>query len=327
VIFLYLGDPHVQVSNLQESEKLLQSVLNVGQQEKIDGLIILGDLFHNHSVLRTQVLNFWHKWLKTLSSNFWTIVLVGNHDAISNHDVSSHALDVFKNISDEYHDLDIIDSPKMLNEIMGFMPYVHNSKEFIEKANDLVNKGAKVVVCHQEFNGATYENGFYSPHGADPKEVKADLVISGHIHKRQSFDKIIYPGTARWLTSSDANEPKGLWLVKHDGKTGKILDQQYIDTSAVCTPIIKKTWIEGEEMPEILDNSRTTIELVGSSLWINKQKAKLKGKVSITSKITDKAIAQSRKTGKNISDFISNIFDSKTNKEDLLKYLEEKSLV
>ena len=60
---------------------------------------------------------------------------------------------------------------------------------FAEKFRDacvqLKSAGPTVLVCHSEFSGSQFENGFYSPHGFNPDEIPFDTIISGHIHKEQ----------------------------------------------------------------------------------------------------------------------------------------------
>ena len=61
---LLLGDPHVKKSNLEESQKLMNFVIDVAVSRKVDSIEILGDLFHTHAVKRLEVEDFWIKTLK-----------------------------------------------------------------------------------------------------------------------------------------------------------------------------------------------------------------------------------------------------------------------
>lgn len=316
---LTLGDPHVQISNLEESERLLQFTLEQAKINKVDRLVILGDTFHTHANVRVEVLEFWNRWLDILDSLNETFVLIGNHDQIGNYSSKSHALSVLNN-----KDFVRIVSTPVFAGIFGFIPYIHDKTEFIKEANRLTDQGAKVLFVHQDLDGAQYENGFFAPDGAKQEDLKCDLIIGGHIHKRSRFGKVILPGTARWLTSSDKNEPKGLWLAEFD-ESGKILSEEFLDTSHVCTPIYAYQYKEGDNCPEIPEGSRASVELIGSSEWISKQKAKFKGKASISCKITDKARSSSRKTGNNLEHFVNKIFEpvSGIKKERMVEFMKE----
>lgn len=324
MLVLRVGDPHVQPSNIKESYSLLSFVLEIAIKYKVDQIEILGDLLHTHAQIRLEGLEFWDIWLYRLAESFKTIVLVGNHNQIGAYNSTSHSLSVFH---DRLGKNPIIISNPILIGIIGYLPYIHNKETFVEKANKLVDEGAKIIVCHQTFNGAKYESGIYAPDGIDLELIKAPLIISGHIHSRQRFNKVIYPGTARWLTNADANEQKGLWLVEHDDITGEIIKEEFVDTSNVCTPIISVKWLEGEEKPNLAENAKNHIELIGSSSWIIKQKQLLKNTCAISTRIMDskKTRWKPKKSENNLENFIIQQYNisSGLNKEKLLAYMKE----
>ncbi len=323
MLVLRVGDPHVQPNNLKESNNLLEFVFNKAIEHKVNRIEILGDLFHTHNQIRLEVLEFWDFWLKKLSEHFETVVLVGNHDQSGSYSSDSHSLSVFSNLKN--CNLKIIDKPQLI-DIIGYLPYIHNKDKFICEANKLVDQGAKLIVCHQTFDGAQYESGMYAPDGIDISLLKAPLIISGHIHSKQRFKNVIFPGTARWLTISDANEEKGLWLVKHD-ELGSIKEEYYLDTSNVCTPIIKLKWFEGKEQPALVKNAKNTIELIGTSVWVSKQKALLKNTCAISTKITDTSKVRWKpvKSENNLESFVRKQFSISTglSRDDLLLYIRE----
>lgn len=330
MLVLRVGDPHAKVSNLVELEKLMQFVLSVAFDKKVDRLEILGDLFHTHAVLRLEVLEFWDKWLNRFSESVYSVILVGNHDQTGDFNLETNALSVFKRGLFGTYKPRIVESPQV-DGIFLYMPYYHDTNKFIETANRWSSEGCKVLVSHQTYAGSQFENGFYAPDGINPDLLDFDLIISGHIHARQRIKTkrgwMIYPGTARWDGISDANQPKGLWLVNHDDSTGAIINEEFIDTSTICEPIYSIAWTEDDPKPEIPTTGRISLELIGSSNWISQQKADLKGKVALKSKITDKAKSEARQAGANLSDFISNLFVTSTDRERLISYMKELDLV
>lgn len=322
---LYLGDPHVTISNIDESDRLMDFVIDQCIANKPDRLVILGDLFHTFSLVRTEVIDFWMEWLETFSDLQETVVLVGNHDMANsgNDTYNSNALNAFKFMKRK--NLKIISNAQLLPPF-AYVPYIHNKTDFVTIANAHAEMGAKTLVCHEDINGCQYENGFYAPDGVDPDLLNFDLIIGGHIHKRQRFGKVILPGTARWMTTSDANEEKGLWLVTHKDD-GSIEKESFIDTSSVCTPIIGLEWKEGEEMPKIPENSKVNIELVGSSDWITVQKAQLKGRVSIKTRITDKAKSREGLATFNLEDFTKKVYNGETGLNEVLSVMKEIGII
>lgn len=322
---LRVGDPHIRPNNIEESNKLMAFVISEAIKNKVDSIEILGDLFHTHAVIRLEVLEFWQYWFRQLSQ-FPVFVLVGNHDMDGDYGSKSHALSVFK--KEQGESPEIIDKAQQIG-IFAYMPYYHDAEDFKRDAAKLASQGAKTLICHQTFAGSQYDNGFYAPNGINPDDIPFETIISGHIHKEQIIagGKVDYPGTAKWDTVSDANERKGIWIYDHDDTTGKVLKREMISTNNVVTPIVSITWNEGSPEPVLMSGAKTNIELVGSSDWISKKKDLLKGKASISSKITDKERPANRKSTNTFDNFLLNVYHTEMDRNDLLTYAKEIGVV
>jgi DNA repair exonuclease SbcCD nuclease subunit len=325
---LRVGDPHVKVTNIEESERLVEFVAEKAVELKVDRIEILGDLFHTHAIIRLEVLDFWLWALELLSDICEVIVLIGNHDQSGDYSSNSSALDVFTKIRND--NLKVVGFGR-LEGIFAYLPYIHNRETFVTHANHLAEKGAKVLVCHQTFEGSKYENGFYAPDGVDPESISEDYIhiISGHIHSRQEFGRVDYPGTARWDTASDANQPKGIGIYDHEDGTGRITNRQFLSTEGICRPIYKLSWREGQNPPVIPADARVSIELIGSSAWVTSQKELLQGKCSISTKITDRTKTEERKTGNSLEQFLTVHFDivSGIDRGKLIQYMKDLKIV
>lgn len=319
---LRVGDPHIRPQNVEEANALMEFVKTIAVNAKVDRLEILGDLFHTHAVIRLEVLLFWNRWLEVLSDIVETVVLVGNHDMPGHYANDGHSLTVFKRIQNGR--LKIIDKPTAIGQFV-YCPYIHDEQEFLAAVHAIDGSETKVLVCHAEFSGSQYDNGFYSPKGFNPDNVRYKSIITGHIHKEQIIanGKVDMPGTPKWDTASDANERKGIWLYEHD-VDGRVLQRDLISTEKVCTPIVSVTWNEGEDAPAIPENAKVHIELIGSSAWVTKQKTSLKGKMSIKTKITDKKRnTASRKAGNSLAGFILNTYSTDMSRQSLVDYGKE----
>lgn len=321
---LRVGDPHAKVGNLEEMRKLFTFISNVATQHKVGRIEILGDLFHSHAVLRLEVQEFWTWALNLLSDTHHTVVLVGNHDQSGDYKSSFSALSVFNLLNKK--NLYIIEKPQTLDGVFAYAPYTHDHKSFTDSALALHKLGARVLVCHQTIQGSRYESGFYASDGIETGEWSNVFthVISGHIHAEQNFGNIIYPGTARWDTTSDANQRKGIWIFDHDGE-GQIVNSEFISTEHVCTPILELTYLEGQEEPKIPENSKTSIVLVGTSDWVKKEREKFKGKASIKVKFTDAKKTVIRKAGNTLEEFLKIHHDGRV--ERLIELAKEMGIV
>ena len=189
------------------------------------------------------------------------------------------------------YNINIIDVPTEIDNI-GYMPYYEDYKSFLEDCEYLYEQGVTgCLIAHQTFTGAQYENGFFSEEGIDPALVPQQEIISGHIHKSQQVGKCFYPGTPKWDTMADANQPKGIWVFEHED-TGAVKSKKFFSTENIVTPITSYEVKEGEELPALNPDARNYVVLEGKTAWINKVKKELKGKANVKVKPTDVRVAK-----------------------------------
>lgn len=321
---LRIGDPHVMVSNLSNSQALIDFVVSTAKEEAVDQIEFLGDLFHTHAVKRIEVEHFWYHALSKCSEIVGknsVVVLVGNHDQPGSKEKEQemNALNVFKDLAL------IANKPMTVRNNIAYIPYMSDKDAFLKASAELYDKGAtKLLIAHQTFTGATYENGFYAEDGIEPDLVHQENIISGHIHKQQQLGKCFYPGTPKWDTMSDANEDKGIWIFEHN-TDGSIKDKKFISTKDIVTPIYKHTYEEGGEEPVLTEGARNYLELVGKAAWITKMKKKYKGKCQIKARPTDrKSVKLDRDSLLSINSYIDKHFEvvNGVDKKDIKEYLE-----
>jgi DNA repair exonuclease SbcCD nuclease subunit len=286
---LRVGDPHVTVSNLKESEKLLRFIVDTAVKNKVDVIEFLGDLMDTHSVIRSEVLNFWRMWFNIIDSlNIKTFALVGNHDqnGDTEREQSVNSLNVFDGV---YKNITIVNKRIEHNRIM-YLPHFGKPETFLAMTHSLLNPFPKstLLVAHQTFIGAEYESGFPAEDGIDIDSIPQEAIISGHIHKSQQIGKVFYTGAPRWLKSTDADTDKGIWIFEHNKENPAIYVKEFISVKEVVTPIIKIVFKEGEEEPTLPENAKVALELIGESAWIAKMRKKYKGKASIRAVPSDR---------------------------------------
>jgi DNA repair exonuclease SbcCD nuclease subunit len=315
--FLFVGDPHAKVSNLDEMSKLINFVANQSNKEKYDFVVLAGDLFNDHSLVRLEVALFWKSAIEQLRTSFKkVIILVGNHDLAGSKQMETQLSSIHL-VSKDDSSVMVIDKPTNYMDI-AFIPYMSSEEDFIKATEELWENGChNLLICHQTFNGAKYDNGFFAPGGFDLEKIKQGKIISGHIHTFQEFDKIVYPGTARWDTRSDANQEKGIWDINI---TDQAFSKKMISTRDVVTPIIEIVIKEGDSFPEIPTNGKIYIELIGKSEWINKTKEKYRGVASIKTTHKDtKLKLGSMSKGLSVEEYIDNYFETTLVSKQVLK--------
>lgn len=317
---LFIGDPHAQPSNLKECEKLISFIIQLAKDHDVDEVLLSGDLGHTHGVLNVRVQDFWRRSFERLVNETKAdiVALVGNHDMPGDKESEGKisGLDLFSLISDR---ITIVDRPTYRNDA-GYLPYYSSNERFIEEANKVFDDGFKFLYCHQTIQGSKYDNGMYAPDGADLSKVKPfTKIVSGHIHSHQEFANVIYPGTPKWDTASDANLSKGVFLIEQSDN----FSIKMFSTENVVTSIKKFSILEGEDLPVLPENSINVVELIGSSTWIGSTAKKLKGKCRLLTKPTDSASRRALvKVSSRIEEFADTFtFPSEVSRDKVLEYV------
>lgn len=187
------------MSNFEQSIAFLRWTEEQVKIHKPDVVCNLGDTFHDHAVLRSELLKEFQDHVKTIavSTPYWYIL--GNHDQFRPKDSKYHALQTF-NIPN----FRLFDKVEEVGDDITVVPYVQRFEDF-----PLQTKS--ICITHNTFIGADY--GFKREDcGIDAGKINADIIISGHIHKRQSFGRVTYPGTPYAHSASDVDQTKGLLL-------------------------------------------------------------------------------------------------------------------
>lgn len=255
---LFVGDAHVTADELEDSQRLIDYVASVANQTGPDEICFLGDQHHNHSLLRVEVLHFWRKALEQLPVSISITMLVGNHDRPHDRNYPGHGLVTYE---DRCH---------VIDEVLRFGPLVYvpwmPNDQFVEAVKGL---SGDLLICHQTFNGAKYDNGMYAPDGVDVEVVKNfKKVVSGHIHKPQSFANIEYVGSPRWRTLSDANQKRHLLL--YNSETGSAL---HFPMEGTCEAIYVHDDVEGvDQAPlRLMQPYRLFVNVRGSQEYIDRR--------------------------------------------------------
>lgn len=267
---LYVGDAHATVSELPDMDKLMSCIKTAVVEHKPELVCFLGDQFHNHGIVHLEVMHWWLETFRELALELPVWALVGNHDKPDGRSPGVHALEAMKHIND----VTIVDEPCHLYHQRGILalPHMDEEKEF--RKGCLQYPDVSTVVCHNTFDGAQLENGYYAPYGFSTVGLPQKLFLSGHVHLPQDFGSVWYLGAPRWRIATDANTERAIWVVTHDEK-GAVVERTPVDTGPYCRRIIDIQ--ETEEIgvaPEMYDTRKDDVRLtITGPDWF------LKGKV------------------------------------------------
>jgi len=305
---ILIGDCHSTASSKDEVEKLLLWAYDYAKKYECEDIIMVGDLFDTHQHVNLDVTYSYLKIFGQCKDVKW-VMIPGNHDHSVHGSRLEHALVPFKVLPNVL----ILDAPHNLVQNykgIDFAPFCRTEEEFLQLCQ---GKQSELLICHQEFKGAEYENGFFAPHGTDLDKVPYTKILSGHIHKPSQVGPCYYVGAPRWLKTSDANQPRFIYLLD-----GHQLIKQF-DTRVVCRPIYKFDIMEGSELPVIEPNARYIIEARGTATFLDKINTKYSGKAEVRGVLEyqkDISIKESVGINKALENFVLNEYK--------LQYVQDK---
>lgn len=210
-----------------------------------DYIGFLGDWNENRSALNIATLNYSYKGAKKLNELGLPIFfVVGNHDLYHRHTREVHSVIPFN----EFRNFILIEEPTIVEKIEGralFAPFL-----FHEEYPALI-KHLKIPFWagHFEFRGfqVTGYSGIKMPTGPDPANFKGPkYIVSGHFHKRQANENVVYIGNAFPMDFGDAGD-NGRGMMTYDHIKDEMLFKDWED----CPKYVKTT------LTDLLDKTIT----------------------------------------------------------------------
>ncbi len=188
--YLCVGDLHISLSNFEFISSLSDAVVESAARHKCDAVVLLGDILDRFGVPEMDCAV---TFLKKVSEQIQTFVIVGNHDYTNNHQFLSdnhwmNSLKLARNIT-------IVDRVVQVGRAL-FCPFIEEGRfsEALETAP--INwRDSLVIFAHQGFAGAPSFRGPYQTRDSWSKSFPR--VVSGHIHIHQYIEEmgVWYPGS------------------------------------------------------------------------------------------------------------------------------------
>lgn len=214
----------------------------VKSDPSIDHIMFLGDWFENRSALNISTINWSYKGAKKINDlNLPVYFIIGNHDLYH-----KHTREIYSPVNfHEFNNFTIINEPMVVSEIGNgalLCPFL-----FHEEYPSLVKYlNLDTWWGHFEFKGFLVTGyNVIMPTGPDPDDYKDPKhIVSGHFHKRQAKNNVVYIGNTFPTSFSDADDfNRGMMIYDHDS------DQMEFHDWEECPKYIKTT------LSAILENS------------------------------------------------------------------------
>lgn len=209
-------------------------------------IAFLGDWFENRSAVNVQTLSMSSDGISKLDKLGLPIFFItGNHDLYKRNTRDIHSLSVFANVKNVI----LVEEPVSLNGEQLFLPYIfdHEYAQLVDTINEHSS-----VYGHFEFNGFVL-TGFSTvmEHGQDHRLIsKPKKVFSGHFHKRQVIDNVVYIGNTFPTNFGDAGDvARG--MATYDAKADKVEFTDWAEcpkyTKVKISEVIADTWTPQEK--------------------------------------------------------------------------------
>lgn len=188
-------------------------MIEEAHKRNVKKCFFLGDWHHHRATINVSTLNYTVDALQLLNDNFDEVhMIMGNHDLYyrEKRDLNSLPFAI------KYPNINIINDDIFEEDGVAFCPWlVEDEWKRLKELN------SKFIFGHFELPDFYLNAMIKMPdHGglqiSDLR--KADAVFSGHFHKRQIKDNIVYPGNCFAHNFSDAwDEERGITFLKWDG--------------------------------------------------------------------------------------------------------------
>ena len=197
---LHLGAGNNNKRHNEWCESFVKWCIERAEHHGIKTLLFLGDWSHHRNSVNISTLNYSYRCLRMLNSYFDNVIMIlGNHDLYFRDKLDVHSIPY----AAEFANIHVLDKITRWDDFC-FVPWlVGDEWKQISKIRQ------PYVFCHAEIARFKLNSMIEMPdHGGLRAEhfEHQKLVFSGHFHKRQHKDHILYIGNAFPHNFSDAGD-------------------------------------------------------------------------------------------------------------------------
>lgn len=219
-IALFLSDTHLKENNQDLVYSIFEQAIDICEDLGLDTIFHGGDFFNNRSSISLGLISQTLKIVELLEKskiNFF--IIPGNHDK-TNQDSENSYLDIIKHRKN----INILSSEKCIHLegiTVSFLPYFTESYsdrlQRLKKSARAIGNSKNILITHIGINGVRNNDGTIVEDSNDSKNFKFwDKVLVGHYHDSQSFDNIVYTGSAYQANYGERLDDKGFHLIYDD---------------------------------------------------------------------------------------------------------------
>lgn len=188
--------------HLNDCHEYIDWFCELAISEKATHISFLGDWYENRNQISVRTLNASHAAARKLDKlGLPVYFIVGNHDLFFRSNRNIFSTDPFS----DFKNFKIISEPQELNPELFAAPYLFHAEypELAAKINSY-----KYVIGHFEFRNFVVTGADkVLDHGPDAKQFTGPrYILSGHFHKRQFSNNVVYIGNTFPTNYGDAGD-------------------------------------------------------------------------------------------------------------------------
>jgi len=204
---LHFGNKNNSTNHNDDLLKFFETIISDPRNGGINNLYVLGDVFHQREQLDISTINAAIEGFNMLSRWFNVIVVKGNHDLYYRDRRDVHSLVTIEKY------VDIVDYNLKIDDKL-LTSWLLNGEEYDEIIEMTKKDKIKQVFGHYEFSKFKMNDHYVMEHGQSHKELShVNQIFTGHYHKRQEKDNVIYIGTPFPFDFNDANDMERGYVV------------------------------------------------------------------------------------------------------------------
>lgn len=199
----------------KDCEDFIIWMIDEARARGVTKCIFMGDWHHHRATVNVATLNYTMRSLQRLNDAFEeTYMIMGNHDLYYREKREIHSLPM----AERFPNITVVSEDVLIKDDVAIVPWlVEGEHTKMEKLD------VKYIFGHFELP-MFYMNAMVQmpDHGGglrDEHLKKADLVFSGHFHKRQQRGNIVYTGNCFPHNYADAwDDERGITFFKWGGE-------------------------------------------------------------------------------------------------------------
>lgn len=211
---IFLGDIHFGKSEVTDEflVKAFHVLFEYMNDNDIKTIIQLGDVFDSRKAITPKAGNKYVSFLNHIIDNDFTLYqLLGNHDCFYNNNSKINTPGMFFDLlnNNNIHLISKFEEITLENKKLTFIPWASDVK-----ANKLIGD---ILFCHYSINGFEQQKGIKIIKGMKQEDFSGfDLVVSGHIHRRDMQKNILNIGSFIPLDFGEIDIDHGFYVYDTD---------------------------------------------------------------------------------------------------------------